>query len=35
MIPRKPKLEQRNREDLALYSTDDLRHLYHEFGEPT
>jgi hypothetical protein len=29
MIPRKPKLDPRIREDLALYSTDDLRHLYH------
>jgi hypothetical protein len=30
MIPRRPKLDQRNREDIALYSTDDLRRLYRE-----
>jgi hypothetical protein len=29
MIPRKPKLDPRIREDIALYSTDDPRHLYH------
>ena len=29
MIPRKPKLDPRIREDIALYSTDDLRHLCH------
>jgi hypothetical protein len=28
MIPRKPKLDPRTREKIALYSTDDLRHLY-------
>jgi hypothetical protein len=25
MIPRKPKFDERTREDIALYSTDDLR----------
>ena len=30
MIPRKPKLDPRTREDIALYSTDDLRHYYQE-----
>jgi hypothetical protein len=30
MLPRKPKLDARNAEDLRLYSTDDLRHLYHQ-----
>jgi hypothetical protein len=30
MLPRKPKLDARNTEDLRLYSTDDLRHLYHQ-----
>ena len=29
MPPQKPKLDPRNVEDLRLYSTDDLRHLYH------
>ena len=29
MIPRKPKLDPRTRQDIALYSTDDLRHLCH------
>jgi hypothetical protein len=29
-LPHKPKLEARSKEDLRLYSTDDLRHLYHE-----
>jgi hypothetical protein len=27
--PNKPKLDARNAEDVRLYSTDDLRHLYH------
>lgn len=31
LVPqRKPKLDARNTEDLRLYTTDDLRHLYHE-----
>jgi hypothetical protein len=29
MPPQKPKLDPRNVEELGLYSTDDLRHLYH------
>ena len=33
MIPRKPKLDPRTREDIALYSTDDLRRLYHDEGK--
>ena len=33
MIPRKPKLDPRTREDIALYSTDDLRHLYQDKGQ--
>jgi hypothetical protein len=28
MIPRKPKLDPRMRERIALYSTDDLRHRH-------
>jgi hypothetical protein len=30
MIPRKPKLDERRRENIAHYSTDELRHYYHE-----
>jgi hypothetical protein len=30
MLPHKPKLDARNTDDLRLYSTDDLRHLYHQ-----
>ncbi len=30
MTPCKPKLDPRTREDIALYSTDQLRRLYHE-----
>jgi hypothetical protein len=29
MLSRKPKLDPRTRQDIALYSTDDLRHLLH------
>ena len=32
MIPRKPKLDERTRERMALYSTDDLRHR-HQHGQ--
>ena len=32
MIPRKPKLDPANTQRLALYSTDDLRHL-HRTGQ--
>jgi hypothetical protein len=28
ICPHKPKLEARNAEDVRLYTTDDLRHLY-------
>ncbi len=28
MIPRKPKLDPRTRDEIALYSADDLRRLY-------
>jgi hypothetical protein len=30
MFPRRPKLDPRMREDVALYSTDDLRRVYLE-----
>lgn len=30
MLSRKPKLGASNTEDLRLYSTDDLRHIYHQ-----